>query len=120
MYGAGSFSPDGTRVVTISVDNTARVWDVMAGLPSDWKIISEASDATGGYTLNDFSAAQAIGDAAVRRLSLRQKVAGERLGEPTAASFLRWLFDDPLDTHYISTLRNKREQLYRGAIEAVH
>jgi WD40 repeat protein len=30
---AASFSPDGTRVVTASWDNTARVWDATTGKP---------------------------------------------------------------------------------------
>ncbi|HEX4420606.1 MAG TPA: hypothetical protein VH165_21975, partial [Kofleriaceae bacterium] len=30
---AAAFSPDGTRVVTASVDNTARVWDARTGKP---------------------------------------------------------------------------------------
>ena len=30
---SASFSPDGTRVVTGSIDNTARVWDAATGEP---------------------------------------------------------------------------------------
>jgi WD40 repeat protein len=37
--GSAAFSPDGTRVVTASRDNTARIWDVplASGPPAEWR-----------------------------------------------------------------------------------
>jgi hypothetical protein len=44
-------SPDGQRVVTVSDDKTARVWDTLTGLPRDARIVAALAEVVGGYTV---------------------------------------------------------------------
>jgi hypothetical protein len=89
------FSPDGTRIVTASRDKTARVWGAPAGTPSDADILADAARALSGYAVNQVGGLIRVDDAASSVMALRQKLAGARSGEPTAASILHWLLEDP-------------------------
>jgi len=88
------FSPDGTRIVTSSADGTVRVWDVAAGASSEAGLIVEAAEAQSGYHVTDAGSLVRVEDAAARLMSLQEKVATAKLGEPTAASLIQWVFED--------------------------
>ena len=92
---AAVFSADGTRVVTASGDGTARVWDTQVGTPADSVPLADLAEALGGLRLTETDSFEPIENVNDRLATLRQRAARTELGQPGAASFMRWFFEEP-------------------------
>ncbi|MBA4160476.1 MAG: hypothetical protein H0X65_23890, partial [Gemmatimonadetes bacterium] len=95
---AVAWSPDGTRVLTGSGDNTARVWDVPVVQPNEAARVADVAELIGGLRVNDDDALVPV-DAAPTRLSRLEELKRDvmsRLAETGSFdSLLQWFFRDP-------------------------
>jgi hypothetical protein len=114
---SAQFSPDGTRVVTASRDETAQVWDVMA--PADAENLAAVAEAVGGLTVNEFGAVVPVSDQLRRLDDLRAKArsTAQISSDPAFEAFFRWFFADPT-TRTISPLSAMTQVEYRARMNA--
>ena len=78
-----AFSPDGKTVITGSMDNTARLWDVVAEFPDDLARVTTWVEALTGLSLDDSGSIQILDNAAWLR---PRRSAGTQGGPPVARS----------------------------------
>jgi hypothetical protein len=91
---AAAFSPDGTRVVTVS-DDGATIWDVDVQLAaSEPALLASAAEGIARASVNERGAIVPLADAALRMQQLRRDTAAAGPSS-SGRSFLRWLLDDP-------------------------
>ncbi len=94
VYSA-AFSPDGKWVVTASSDKTARVWEAFIGSGEDSSLLAEVAEVISGYEVTESGTLQPTESTPARLRRLHEIADRAALGEPTAASFLKWLFSPP-------------------------
>jgi hypothetical protein len=92
---AACFSPDGTRIVTASSDNTARVWDAPAYTAEEATQLTDLAEAVAGVTVSEFGAIVPLPDQTSQLTRLRTGSTNAPEGRNSVASLARWLFSDP-------------------------
>jgi WD40 repeat protein len=97
------FATDASRVLTLAADGTARIWDVPTGRPEDWSLLAELAEAVGGHFVDSDGGVNHIEDQPKRLAAVKSRGVQAPAGEPTAESFIQWLFADPA-TRTISPL----------------
>lgn len=86
-------SPDGGQAITVSSDGIF-VWDIPAGTPKDAEILARIAEAAGGYTVDERGLLAPLADQIGSLSALRRETADAPLGQPTAASIIRWFLAD--------------------------
>jgi WD40 repeat protein len=89
------FSPDGRRLVTASLDRTARIWTIAAGngTPASAVLLADLAELAGGFRLTERGTAVPLNqqEADHRRSVLRQA----RSSDPELLSLIRRLVSAP-------------------------
>jgi WD40 repeat protein len=80
-----AFSPDGKTVLTGSMDQTARLWDVAAALPDDLERAATWAEVLTGLELDEFGSAKVLDNATW----LRRREKLKQLGGPPVAGSIR-------------------------------
>ncbi len=91
---SAQFSPDGTRVVTASKDQTARVWDVFTVSPTDAEIVASLAEALVGYRVNEQGLVVPTTDAVDRLAKLREETKDATEVDGNGRVFVRWFLAD--------------------------
>ncbi|MCH9699239.1 MAG: WD40 domain-containing protein [Gammaproteobacteria bacterium] len=92
---SAAFSPDGTRVVTASYDNTARLWDVLPVILDTDNLLATLAETVANIRFVEYGGIEKLDNRIEGLNQLRQQTANAPLGEPTAESFTRWFLSDP-------------------------
>jgi dipeptidyl aminopeptidase/acylaminoacyl peptidase len=96
---SAQFSPDGQRVLTASLDGTARVWDIPTitrkDRGDDANLLADLAEATGGLALHDFGQTEILVALTPDQVkATRDKIAVKFPGPPSGLTplqrFLKW------------------------------
>ncbi len=90
-----SFSPDGSRVVTVDNDGTLRVWDLPETSSADSAALADLAEAVGGFAVDDAGNAVPVEHPVERLTRLRASAARPAGGSKLVGQVVRWFFADP-------------------------
>jgi WD40 repeat protein len=87
------FSPDGARVLTASNDSTARVWSAPTVPRRDAPWLIDLAAAAGGLHFTAQGALEPVNT--LKRLTLRERLRAQTVGDPSWKPMIAWLFAPP-------------------------